>query len=192
MAENPENNEDGKPGEESALDESPRVESETEAIDAVVVEGEASPPRTDRTEDDVPAQLGMQKYVHAAFFAAGILVAYISSHVLAGIWNALAGIPAVTRVLPLLIRYGEDERPSFTTAIGAAIGLLLVVQTYRKESIRQWADEVSGELAKVHWPDREAVTNGTIVVMIAGAIATVYVALLDRFWGFVTTLVYGA
>ena len=34
--------------------------------------------------------------------------------------------------------------------------------------------------------------NGTVVVLVATAIATAYVALLDRFWGFLTHLVYGA
>jgi preprotein translocase subunit SecE len=33
--------------------------------------------------------------------------------------------------------------------------------------------------------------NGTVVVVIASSIATVYVTVLDRFWSFVTTLVYG-
>jgi hypothetical protein len=34
--------------------------------------------------------------------------------------------------------------------------------------------------------------NGTIVVVLASTIGTVYVAILDRFWSFLTTLVYGA
>ena len=75
---------------------------------------------------------------------------------------------------------------------GALIGVLAVVQSYRKEHIRRWADEVALELTKVTWPNREAVSNGTVVVLVATAIATAYVALLDRFWGFLTHLVYGA
>ena len=51
---------------------------------------------------------------------------------------------------------------------------------------------VAIELSKVTWPKRETVTNGTIVVIAAGVFATVYVGLLDRLWGFVTMLVYGA
>ncbi len=67
-----------------------------------------------------------------------------------------------------------------------------MIQTYRKENIRTWANEVAAELAKVSWPTRETVTNGTIVVVIASMIATVYVTVLDRFWSFLTKLVYGA
>lgn len=139
-----------------------------------------------------PAQLGLTRYVHAAFFAAGVLVAYLSGQILASIWNVLAEWPAAVRAVPQLLRYAEDERPTFTLAAGALIGILAVVYAVRKEEVRTWADEVASELYKVHWPEREIVTNGTIVVLVAGLFATVYIGLLDRVWGFITNLVYGA
>ena len=55
-----------------------------------------------------------------------------------------------------------------------------------------WADAVAGELSRVTWPTRDIVLNGTLVVVVASAIATVYVTILDRFWSFLTNLVYGA
>ena len=61
-----------------------------------------------------------------------------------------------------------------------------------KTSPVEFMRQVQAETKKVVWPTRETVTNGTIVVIVASAIATVYVGLLDRLWGFVTTLVYGA
>jgi preprotein translocase subunit SecE len=48
------------------------------------------------------------------------------------------------------------------------------------------------ELAKVTWPNKKEVTSGTVVVVVASIIATIYLTLLDRFWGFVTDLVYRA
>jgi preprotein translocase subunit SecE len=63
---------------------------------------------------------------------------------------------------------------------------------FRNPGVRQWSDEVAAELSKVVWPTQDIVRNGTIVVVVASALATVYVGLLDRLWGFVTTLVYGA
>lgn len=138
-------------------------------------------------------QLGASaRYVHAAFFVAGILIAFISSKLIALAWGSLADWPAATRAVPLLLRFAEDERGSYALGLGALVGILAVVQVYRKEHVRRWADEVALELTKVTWPNREAVTNGTVVVIVASAIATVYVALLDRFWGFLTHLVYGA
>lgn len=138
-------------------------------------------------------QLGASaRYVHAAFFVAAILVAFISSKIIGVAWGALADWPAATRAVPLLLRFAEDERGSYALGIGALLGILTIVQVYRKEHVRRWADEVALELTKVTWPSRETVTNGTIVVIVASMIATVYVALLDRFWGFLTHLVYGA
>ena len=148
---------------------------------------DAGPP-----EEQAATNLGATKYVHTAFFLAGILAAFISGKVLAGVWNAVSAWPPAVRAVPQLLYYGEDERPAITMVAGGAIGVVTVVQFFRNPALRQWADDVAGELSKVVWPTRETVTNGTIVVVVASAIATVYIGLLDRLWGFVTTLVYGA
>jgi len=156
---------------------------------------ETAPPEGENASDDdgaAPTALGATKYVHAAFFVVGIVVAFVAGKVLAGVWNALAAWAPAVRAVPQLLLYGEDERPSFTMGAGIVIGLVTVVRMFRNAGIRQWADDVALELSKVVWPTKEIVTNGTIVVIVASALATVYVGLLDRLWGFVTTLVYGA
>jgi len=143
-------------------------------------------------DDFVPTMLGAAKYVHAAFFSVGIVIAYVSGKLLAGAWNALAAWPAAVRAVPQLLLYGEDERPKFTLALGFVFGALVLIKLIRTPNIRKWADDVALELSKVVWPSKETVRNGTVVVVVASALATVYVGLLDRLWGFVTTLVYGA
>ncbi len=139
----------------------------------------------------VAAQLGSQKYVHAAFFVAGILAAFICGKVFLAAWNNLADLPAAVRALPQLIQYTEEERGSFSLVGGAVVGFLIVLRYYKKPNVRTWATEVAAELSRVTWPDKETVTNGTLVVLVAATVATVYVALLDRFWGYLTNLVYG-
>jgi len=139
-----------------------------------------------------PTNLGATKYVHAAFFVVGIATAFVAGRVLAGIWNALAAWPPAVRAVPQLLLYGEDERPSLTIVVGVLIGILVVVQMFRKPSVRTWSDDVATELSKVVWPSRETVTNGTIVVVVASVLATIYVGLLDRLWAFVTQKIYGA
>ena len=94
--------------------------------------------------------------------------------------------------MPQIVAYAEDQREGITLVVGGVAGTIGVIQSYRKEKIRGWADDVAAELARVTWPSREIVMNGTIVVVVASAIATVYVTILDRFWSFLTTLVYGA
>jgi preprotein translocase subunit SecE len=90
-----------------------------------------------------------------------------------------------------LISYPEEDREGFTLAFGAIVGAVVTIQLFRSRGVRQWADEVAAELAKVTWPNRETVINGTLVVVIATTVGTLYVAVLDRFWGFLTNLVYG-
>lgn len=143
-------------------------------------------------EDPVAGQMGVQRYVHASFFGAAILTAYLGGKILASAWNSLADWPEAVRRLPFLIEYTEAERASITLVIGAVVGVIAILRYYRRPAVRNWATEVAGELARVTWPDKETVTNGTVVVLVAGAVATIYIAFLDRIWGYLTNLVYGA
>jgi preprotein translocase SecE subunit len=136
--------------------------------------------------------IGSERYVHAAFFFAGILTAYVASKVIGLVWSELAGWPAAVRAVPQLISFAEEDRDNYALGAGAVIGALTIVQSYRKENVRTWAGEVAAELSKVTWPKREAVLNGTVVVVVASVLGTIYIAVLDRIWGFLTTLVYGA
>jgi preprotein translocase subunit SecE len=162
---------------------SDEAEPEGEALDAEVIGADG---------EEVAVTFGSERYVHAAFFAAGILAAYVASKMLVLIWNTLSGWPAAVRAVPQLVSYSEEQRDSFALVAGAIIGTLGIIQSYRKESVRTWANEVAAELSKVTWPTREAVVNGTFVVVVASALATFYVTILDKLWSFLTTLVYGA
>jgi preprotein translocase subunit SecE len=175
-------------------DEQPNdSEAETEVSEGLVAPADdASTAAAERErEDAAAAALGATRYVHAAFFAGGILVAYLASRLVLSLWNNLAEWSVAVRYVPQLVALGDRERDTYALVAGAIIGIVTVVQTYRKPQVRQWADDVAMELAKVTWPNKETVSNGTVVVIVASAVATVYIALLDRFWGFLTTLVYG-
>ena len=139
-----------------------------------------------------PSGFGARKYVHAAFFGAAILAAYVSAKLLVMAWGLLAEWPEAVRAVPQLVEFDEDKRENFAFVAGAVMSAIGVVQVYRKEGIRNWADDVAAELTRVTWPTRETVMNGTLVVVVASMVATVYVMILDRFWSFLTTLVYGA
>lgn len=175
-----------------ATDEENKTDTAEETAKAELRSADANELEQVSFDGGAPAQLGMTRYVHAAFFAAGVLIAYVAGHVLTSLWNTLAEWPAAVRAVPQLLSYAEDERPGFTMLAGAIIALLAVIGMVRSSEIRRWADEVATELYKVHWPEREIVTNGTIVVLVAGAFATIYIGLLDRVWAFITNLVYGA
>jgi preprotein translocase subunit SecE len=178
-------------------DREPKTGADEEAApnDGLLVPQGSNVPEKVSLSDDVSEghakELGVERYVHAAFLVVGILLAYICGKASTSLWNHLADWPAAVRVVPALVRYPEEEREGFTLAVGAVIGAILTIQLYRRPGVRLWADEVAAELAKVTWPNRETVVNGTLVVVIATTVGTVYVMILDRFWGFLTNLVYG-
>lgn len=162
---------------------------EPSAVGAEIVQ--AASAELEPSEVHTASALGTAKYVHAAFFAAGLLAAYLGGKVTLALWHTLADWQTAVSVLPILQRYAEEERESVSMVVGALIGFGVVVKIYRTPSARTWAGEVADELSKVTWPTRETVQNGTVVVVVATAFAILYIALLDRFWGFVTNLVYG-
>ncbi len=182
---------------ENGDDEVSSSEALATASDSALAEGEEQAVTSesdggDDDEDGGASTLGSERYVHAAFFVAGILAAFIASKTVVLAWNSVAAWPAAVHAVPALVSYGEEQRDSIGLVAGAAIGTLTVIQAYRKENVRTWANEVAAELSKVTWPTREAVLNGTVVVVVASALATVYVTILDRIWSFLSTLVYGA
>jgi len=137
------------------------------------------------------AEFGVERYVHAAFLATAVVAAYLLGKILQAGWSYLLDWPDAVRQFPMLLEYSEEQRGSLTLLIGAVLGALLVLRYYRRPFVRNWATGVAGELSRVTWPSKDAVTSGTVVVLVAGAVATFYVAVLDRLWGYLTNLVYG-
>jgi preprotein translocase subunit SecE len=142
-------------------------------------------------EGSAPAQLGAERYVLAGFFAAGMLGAYILGKFIHGVWAYLANKDFFSQALPRLASIGDDEKGTISLVIGGIAALIIVLRTYRKPDVRTWTDDVAGELTKVKWPTKKEVYNSTVVVIAASAIATIYLAMLDRLWGFITNLIYG-
>jgi preprotein translocase subunit SecE len=135
-------------------------------------------------DDDVivPTQLGTRRFVYAAYFAAGIAVAFLLSKFIDTGWTKLSLWKP---------QFGEPREEIVMT--GSAIaGTLVAVYYYRDPKTRTLVDEIASELSKVSWPDRPTVMNSTLVVIVTTLVATTFFALMDRFWGFVTNLVYGA
>lgn len=142
-------------------------------------------------EGAAPAQLGAERYVLAGFFAAGMLGAYITGRLIHSIWAYLANKDWFSQTLPTLASVGDDEKATISLVVGGIVSLIFVLRTYRKPDVREWTDDVASELTKVKWPTKKEVYNSTVIVIAASAIATVYLAMLDRLWGFITNLIYG-
>lgn len=164
--------------------------SEADAGEAVpgelAAEGEGS-------EDEALAAgyLGTERYVLAGFFAVGMLAAYVLGRAIQTLWSAASNKDWFSHAVPRLAAVSDEEKSSYGLFVGGILALVLVLRTYRRPDIRTWTDEVASELAKVKWPTRKEVSNSTVIVIAASTVATLYLALLDRLWAFVTNIVYG-
>lgn len=191
-----ERDDEAKAASESSDSKREEVEAQVDAEDSSDEEGD-EPKQVVRVGEDVekgvsPTQLGATRYVMAGFFTAGIAVAYVIGRIVASIWNKLASTQSIVDHAGWLSYVGEESRETWGTLTGGLIAVGILIYVYRRDDIRSWVHEAAAELAKVTWPNKKEVTDGTVVVVVASIIATIYLALLDRFWGFVTDLVYRA
>jgi len=136
-------------------------------------------------------QLGIQKYVLASYFAAGMLGAYILGRFLHAIWAYVAIRDWFSQGVPALAAIPDESKLTYATVFSGVVALLVVIRCYKSDGIRGWVNDVAGELAKVKWPSKKETTSSTITVIATATVAMTYLALLDRLWGFVTNLVYG-
>jgi len=179
----------------SLAEEIAGAESKTKPVDETgansnLVLGTASPMEKEFSKlvdeaqgvgDVGPVQLGYKRFVYAAYFAGAIGVAF---------FMAKAGDATWTRLALWKPAFGEPH-DEYVMSASAVVGGLTALYFWRDARTRELAEEVAQELAKVTWPSKEQVTNGTAVVVVTTLFATLFFALMDRFWGFVTNLVYG-
>jgi preprotein translocase subunit SecE len=146
--------------------------SQTEATEA----GEEAPAEA----GGAAVQLGYLRYVYAAYMAGALLTAFLAAKIGHAAWYRLG------QWKPEL---GEPQ-DEILFPVAGLIGVLVAIYYWRKPEARQYADEVAIELSKVSWPSREEVTSSTTVVVLTTLFATVFFALMDRFWGFITDKIY--
>jgi len=110
------------------------------------------------------------RYLYTGYFLAGCVIAFLVTHIIDLAWGE-----------------GHDQ---VTNAVGALVGLVTVVLGYRNLRLRTLAMECIDELAAVTWPTREETYNATTVVIITSVVASTVVFLMDRFWQYITNLIY--
>lgn len=145
-------------------------------------EAEADESAEPGAEDDsnTPVQLGYQRYVYAAYMAGALLSAFLVAKIAHAAWYRLG------QWKPEL----GEPKDELVFPIAGVIGVLVSLYYWRKAEARQYANEVAEELSKVTWPSRKEVTNSTTVVVLTTVFATVFFALMDQFWRFITDKIY--
>ncbi|WP_394832448.1 preprotein translocase subunit SecE [Pendulispora rubella] len=149
--------------------------------DALATSEEEEDDEDEGDEAVAPAQFGTARFVFAAYFGGAILIAFIVSKVLGAAWFRLSQYKP---------QIGEPH-DEVVMPVAGAVGLATAIYYWKRTRARELAEEVADELSKVTWPSKQEVTNSTAVVLVTTALATIFFALMDRFWGFVTNLVYG-
>jgi preprotein translocase subunit SecE len=130
--------------------------------------------------ESAPVQLGYQRYVYAAYMAGAMIAAFLVAKIGHAGWYKLGQWKP---------QFGEPK-DEIVFPVAAVVGILVALYYWRKPESRQYANEVAEELSKVTWPSRKEVTNSTTVVVLTTVFATVFFALMDRFWSFITDKIY--
>lgn len=139
-------------------------------------EGEGDP-------NDTPLQLGYLRYVYAAYMAGALGIAFLVAKIGHATWQLIG------KWKPDLGAWGEPK-DEYVYPVAAAVGIGVAIYYWRKATARQYANEVAEELSKVTWPTRKEVMNSTTVVILTTVFATVFFALMDQFWKYVTDKIY--
>ncbi len=173
--------------EEASEEEAEASEASEEKDATAEVRARADSDANEATEEakgaaneEAPVQLGYQRYVYAAYMALALLSAFLVAKIGHAAWYRLG------QWKPEL---GEPQ-DELLFPVAGLIGVVIAVYYWRKAEARQYVEEVAEELSKVTWPTRKEVTNSTTVVVLTTLFATVFFALMDRFWGFITDKIY--
>jgi preprotein translocase subunit SecE len=129
-----------------------------------------------------PAQLGTKRYVYAGYFAAAIGIAFLTSKFIDLAW---------TRLQMWKPQYVGEPHGEIIMPASAALGVAVAWYYWKQQRTRELAEEVASELSKVTWPTKDEVMSSTAVVIVTTVFSTIFFALMDRFWSFLTNLVYG-
>jgi len=175
--------------------ESDSDEASDADLDDETAEREEEGTDDDSDEDEaVAAALGHERYVVMGFVVAGLLLAYVLGRALRDGWGDLAALPKFVQLAPQLASIPAEgeliSRSTISLLVGAIAAAFVVIRYYRSADAREWANEVADEVSKVKWPTRKEIGNYTVIVIAGSALLTAYLTLLDRFWAFVTNLIY--
>ncbi len=120
-----------------------------------------------------------QKWINAFMIIAAVFAGYIANSFVYQLsdWFDLDARVQGFKVLP------------YAVALLAGVGTFLILR-FRKE-VGQHLDEVYTELVKVIWPDRDSTFKVTIGIMIAVAIVSALLVLVDFVVNQVLNLIYG-
>lgn len=129
-----------------------------------------------------PIQFGYQRFVYGAYMAGAMFVAFLVAKIGHASW---------LRLEQWRPTFG-DPRDEIVYPLAGLVGVFSALYFWRKPSSREFANEVAEELSKVTWPNKKEVWNSTTVVIVTTLAATLFFALMDQFWKYVTDRIFSS
>lgn len=120
-----------------------------------------------------PTTIGLSRYVHFGFFAAGFILTYVLIKIVDSLWTRL---------------WASNDL--VVISISVAIAGSATFYAWRHPKVNLLAKEIATELSKVTWPTRKETSAFTVTVIVTTAIAATILGFYDMFWAFLTGLVY--
>lgn len=126
-----------------------------------------------KNQGSAPTAIGLNRYVHFGFFAAGFVLTYVLIKVVESLWS---------------IFWAAND----LIIVGAAVAIAGGVTFYawRHPRVNLLAKEIATELSKVTWPTRKETSAFTVTVVVTTSIAALILWLFDMFWAALTGIVY--
>lgn len=120
-----------------------------------------------------PTAIGLNRYIHFGFFAAGFILTYVLIKIMGSVWSLL---------------WASNDFAIAGIAVVVAAGV--TGYAWRHPKVNMFSKEVATELSKVTWPTRKETSAFTVTVIITTVIASMILGLFDMFWAALTGLVY--
>lgn len=100
---------------------------------------------------------------------AACVVAFLTSHLVEAVWPGHENI---------------------ASEIGVVVGIVAMVIAWKNIRLRTLAMETIEELAAVTWPTKDETSTATVVVLATTVVASVVIFAMDRFWNWITNVIY--
>jgi len=113
--------------------------------------------------------MGPNKFVHLTFVLAGLLAAFLVSHMTDWVWS-----------------YFAKPNDLVVNAFAILVAGAAAVVAYKNERVYAAVVDVTRELEKVTWPTRKETYAATIVVIVTVLVSALILSGFDAIWSFFT------
>ncbi len=122
---------------------------------------------------DISRPLGIARWVQFGYIALFALSFWLFDRITTVVWDQFA-----------------EPNAALISGIAAAIAGLITLVMWRSTSIRSFAQDSAGELAKVTWPNKKETWSNTVVVIVTSVIASLILFTFDAAWSAITDMIY--